>query len=582
MSHHADHVVSPSDSSGQILPQIHSRLSSLTSTLLTFKKEFFWVGVFSMLANVLTLSPTLYMLQIFDRVMISQSEITLIMLTLITAIFAATMAFAEWIRSRLLVRAGVRFDEQLNARIFAASFDANLEQSRDNANAFAALTRLRHFLTGNGIIAFFDLPWTPVYLFVLFAMHPLLGYFGIAFTLLLTVVALVSSQLTSKRMEYAVSAETETNTYLADKLRNTEVIEAMGMLRSLKRRWLSLYLNHARAHWYAQDRAGLAAAFSKFMQYTQQSLVLALGAWLAIRGELSLGAMIASNVLMGNALRPIGILVATWKEFVQARQAYKDIGSLLDKYPDRGQLHESGKVHGQISLYQLSAFAPQRDKPILDNLNARFEAGEVIGIVGNSGAGKSTLARCLVGIWPSTSGKVLIDGVDIRHWSRDPNGLRIGYMPQDIELIDGTIAENLCCFGKIDSAAILDAAKRADVHDMILRLPAGYDTPIGQAGKLLSGGQRQRLALARAIYGSPDLVVLDEPNANLDDAGEAALIKAIRDLKNFGKTVFIVLHQRNLLALADRVVVMSEGQIARLGKLDINGTSGQLVQAHPV
>jgi ATP-binding cassette subfamily C exporter for protease/lipase len=568
-------------SSAQMPPLPPAKSSSLTKSLMAFKKEFFWVGVFSMVANLLTLSPTLYMLQIFDRVMLSQSDLTLIMLTLIITIFVATMAFAEWIRSRLLVRAGVRFDEQLNTRIFLASFEANLEQSRENVNAFSALTRLRQFLTGNGIIAFFDLPWTPVYLGVLFAMHPLLGWFGIGFTLVLGTFAFVSSKLTSKRLEKAVAAETETNTYLAGKLRNTEAVEAMGMLGSLKRRWLMLYRAHSHAHWLAQERAGQTAAFSKFLQYTQQSLVLALGAWLAIRGELSLGGMIASNVLMGNALRPIGILVATWKEFAQARQSYRDIGTLLDKYPDRGRLHEADRVYGQIVLHQLSAFSPQREKTILDNISARFEPGETIGIVGPSGAGKSTLARCLIGIWPTTSGKVLLDGVDIRDWSREALGPHIGYLPQDIELFDGTVAENICRFGTTDSEAILDAAKRADIHDMILRLPAGYDTPIGQAGKLLSGGQRQRLALARAIYGSPDLVVLDEPNANLDDVGEAALARAIRDLKEAGKTVFMVLHQRNLLSLADRVIVMSEGQIERLGKLDINGTSGQLAQAHP-
>ena len=562
-----------------MLSPLHGRRPSLTRSLLAFKKEFFWVGVFSLVANILTLSPTLYMLQIFDRVMLSQSDLTLIMLTLIIAIFVATMAFAEWIRSRLLVRAGVRFDEELNTRIFLASFEANLEQSRENTNAFSALTRLRQFLTGNGIIAFFDLPWTPVYLAVLFAMHPLLGWFGIGFTLILATFAFISSQMTSKRLEQAVSAETETNAYLGGKLRNTEVIEAMGMLGSLKRRWHLLYRNHANAHWRAQERAGQTAAFSKFLQYTQQSLVLALGAWLAIRGELSLGAMIASNVLMGNALRPIGVLVATWKEFAQARQSYRDIGALLEKYPDRGRLHESSEVHGEIILKGLSAHAAQREKPILDNIDVHFEAGETIGIVGSSGAGKSTLARCLIGIWPSTTGKVLLDGVDIRDWSREALGPHIGYMPQDIELFDGTVAENICRFGEMDSEAILDAAKRADVHEMILRLPAGYDTPIGQAGKLLSGGQRQRLALARAIYGSPDLVVLDEPNANLDDVGEAALARVIRDLKEAGKTVFMVLHQRNLLSLADRVVVMADGQIARFGKLDISGTSGQLVQA---
>jgi ATP-binding cassette subfamily C exporter for protease/lipase len=564
------------------LTPVYQPKPSLTRSLLAFKKEFLWVGIFSLIANILTLSPTLYMLQIFDRVMLSQSDITLVTLTLIIAVFVGVMAFAEWVRSRLLVRAGVRFDEQLNTRIFLASFEAHLEQSHgDIANSFSALTRLRQFLTGNGIIALFDLPWMPVYLAVLFAMHPLLGWFGIGFTIVLGIFAFISSKLTSKRLERATSAENETNSYLAGKLRNAEVVEALGMLNNLKRRWLMLYRTHAYAHWQAQERAGQTAAFSKFLQYTQQSMVLALGAWLAIRGEISLGAMIASNVLMGNALRPIGILVATWKEFIQAKQSYRDINALLEKYPERAIGHQAGEVYGQLTLEGLSAYARQREKPILDHIDARFEAGEVIGIVGPSGAGKSTLARCLIGIWPSTSGKVLLDGVEIHAWSAEALGPHIGYLPQDIELFDGTVAENICRFGDLDSDAILDAAKRADIHDMILRLPMGYDTPIGQAGKLLSGGQRQRLALARAIYGSPDLIILDEPNANLDDVGEAALARAIRDLKAAGKTIFMVLHQRNLLALADRVIVMENGHIARSGKLDISGTSGQVAQARP-
>ncbi len=561
----------------------HAPLPSLTRMLLAFRKELLWVGAFSLVANLLTLAPTLYMLQLFDRVMLSQSEVTLVALTLLTALFVAVMAFAEWIRARLLVRAGVRFDEQLNTRIFRANFEANLEQSRgDNVNTFASLTRLRQFLTGNGIIAMFDMPWTPIYLAVLYAMHPLLGLFGLGFTVFLALLAFVNNRLTSKKLERATTAEGDTSSYLAGKLRNAEVVEALGMLGNLKRRWLLLYREHANVQWQAQARASKTAALTKFVQYSQQSLILALGAWLAIRGELTLGAMIASNVLMGNALRPIAVLVSAWKEFGQAKQAYRDVSALLDKYPERSPSHTAGQVRGQLTVRQLSATAPQRKAPILDKIDIRFEAGEVIGIVGPSGAGKSTLARCLIGIWPHISGQVLLDGVDLRDWSRDELGPHIGYLPQDIELFDGSVAENICRFAEVDSEAVIDAAKRADIHEMILRLPQGYDTPVGQAGRLLSGGQRQRLALARAIYGSPDLVVLDEPNANLDDVGEAALARAIGELKAAGKTVFMVLHQRNLLALADRVVVMADGRIAQFGKIDIGGTSGQIAQAGAV
>jgi ATP-binding cassette subfamily C exporter for protease/lipase len=550
-------------------------MPSLSQSLLTFRGEFLWVGVFSLVANLLTLSPTLYMLQVFDRVMLSQSELTLVSLTMIITIFIAVMAFAEWVRSRTLVRAGVRLDEQLNTRIFLANFQANLEQARaDDANTFAGLTRLRQFLTGNGIIALFDLPWTLIYLAVLFAMHPLLGWFGILFSLLLGAHALLTHNLTSRQLADATKAESKTIAYLTGKLRNAEIVDALGMLGNLKRRWLMLHTAQVQAQWLSQDRAGIAAASSKFLQYSQQSLILALGAWLAIRGELSAGAMVASNVLMGNALRPIGILVATWKEFIQARQSYEDIGALLDKYPEKKSSGDAvDKINGQITLRQLSAYAAQRERPILDRIDLRIEAGEVIGIVGPSGAGKSTLARCLIGIWPRTSGQLLLDEIDIRQWSRDAIGPRIGYLPQDIELFDGTVAENICRFGTVDSTAIIEAAKRADIHDMILRLPMGYDTPVGQAGKLLSGGQRQRLALARAIYGWPDLIVLDEPNANLDEAGEIALAAVIRQLRSDHKTVLMVLHQPKLLALADRVLVMAEGRVARFGRLDNSGAN---------
>lgn len=553
--------------------------SPVARSLFAFRKEFLWVGGFSLVANLLTLSPTLYMLQIFDRVMQSRSELTLIALTLLIAAFIAVMAFAEWIRARLLVRAGVRFDEQLNTQIFRASFDAKLDQSRsDVTQTFGSLTRLRQFLTGNGIIAFFDLPWTPIYLAVLFLMHPLLGWFGIGFTLILALLTFSNHYASTQRTLQATKSESEATSWLSSKLRNAEVAEALGMVGNLKRRWLALYRKQIELHAAAQARASQTQAFSKFVQYSQQSLILALGAWLAIHDQISIGAMIASNILMANALRPLGILVTTWKEFIQARQALAELGTLLATYPARHDVHTADIVQGQITLQNLGASATQRELPILNELDLRVESGEVIGIIGPSGAGKSTLARCIVGIWPHTSGSVLLDGVDIRDWSRDILGPHIGFMPQDIELFDGTVADNICRFSEVDSERIIAAAKQADIHDMILRLSMGYDTPIGQAGRLLSGGQRQRLALARAIYGMPALVVLDEPNANLDDAGEAALAAAISALKQAGKTVFMVLHQHRLLALADRVVAMADGRITHVGKVETQAPTAQIAR----
>jgi ATP-binding cassette subfamily C exporter for protease/lipase len=317
----------------------------------------------------------------------------------------------------------------------------------------------------------------------------------------------------------------------------------------------------------AQKMAQRVLAFVKFVQYSQQSIILAVGAWLVIRGELSMGTMVASNALMSNALRPISSLVGTWKQFVDARQAYGRLEYLLAEHPEREAGHAAEQVSGQVTLSGLVATAANRPQPILKGLNASFVAGEVVAIVGPSGAGKSTLARCLIGIWPQTEGQVLLDGHPVQEWSREELGMHIGYLPQDIELFDGTLAENIGRFGEVDPEKVIVATKCTGIHEMILRLPKGYDTPVGQVGGLLSGGQRQRVGLARAIYGNPALLVLDEPNANLDEAGLEALVRMIKALKNLGTTIFMVVHQRNLLSVADRVLVLEDGAISQLGQL---------------
>lgn len=544
----------------------------------SFRTEILWVAIFSLIANLLTLAPTLYMLQVFDRVMQSQNEFTLMALTLILVLFLGVMAFAEFIRSRLLVRAGMRFDEMISPRLFVAGFDAQLAQPDTRGlQAFSELTRLRQFVTGSGVIAMFDLPWSIIYVGVLFIMHPLLGWAALAFTVFLGLVAWFNHQVSTACIDAATERDTAAHSWLAGKLRNAEVVEAMGMLGNFRQQWRERHRTLVKAQTLAQRRQTSTASLAKFIQYAQQALILSIGAWLVIRGELGIGAMIASNLLMGNALRPIGSLVKTWKEFVHARHAAHQVNQLLATHEMPSATHVAEKIEGKISLHKLTAFRPagsgQQREPILNELDIEFNTGEVIAIVGPSGAGKSTLLRCLLGIWPDTEGSVRLDGIDIKSWSREPLGKRIGYLPQDIELFEGTIAENICRFETrdrgLDADAIVQAAKRADVHPMILRLPRGYDTPIGVAGQLLSAGQRQRLALARALYGSPDIVVLDEPNANLDDAGELALGNAIRAMRAEGKTVFMVLHQRSLLALADRVLAMAEGRITTYGKIEL-------------
>jgi len=538
--------------------------SALGRTLYSFRREFIWVAVFGFFANLLLLTPTLYMMQVFDRVMASGSEYTLAALTLFMVVFFGVMAFAEWARSRLLVRAGARFDQALNAQVFNASFETSLNgNSRNQLQAFNDLTNLRQFLTGNGIFALVDMPWTFVYIGVLFLMHPWLGWASILFAIVMLAIAIIGNRLNAKHFERVQDGQMESMAYLQSKLRNAETVEALGMLGNLRRHWLAIQERLGHTLHGAHESAHRLQATTKFVQYAQQSLMLALGALLAIDGQISAGAMIACNALMGNALRPISMVVQTWKQFVDMRQSYGRLEKLLETNPPREATHVGDEVAGQVSLRQLVATAPGREAPILKGLDLDFKAGEVVAIIGPSGAGKSTLARCIVGIWPDVSGQVLLDGHPISEWSREALGPHIGYLPQDIELFDGTIAENIGRFGEVSPDLVIQAATRTGIHDMILRLPKGYDTPMGEAGGMLSGGQRQRIGLARAILGDPALVVLDEPNANLDDVGEAALVRTVRELKARGKTVFMIVHQQHLLAAADRVLVLENGQVSR-------------------
>lgn len=558
------------------------RRKGLLDALFEFRRELAWVGVFSFFANVMMLTPTLYMLQVFDRVLLSGSQLTLLGLTLLMVMFFVVMGFAEWLRSRLLVRAGARFDEALNRRVFDAAFDASLGQTRSApGQAFADLTALRQFLSGPGPLAFFDLPWTLIYIGVLYLMHPWLGHAAVLVAIVMLIVAYIGHRSTAPRHETAQKAVADSNRFVTSKLRNAETVEALGMLGHLRRLWLGKHETETALQARAFDGGQRLQAVTKFLQYSQQSGVLALGALLAIDGHIGVGAMIAANALSGNAVRPLSTLMSVWKQFIDARQAYGQLSELLDEHTQRADGEPMPRPAGQISLRGLSATAPGRQQPILDQLDLDFVAGEVVAIVGPSGAGKSTLARCLVGVWPTRSGSVLIDGKDIADWPRDSLGPHIGYLPQDIEMFDGTISENIARCGEIDPERVIEAGTRTGVHDMVLRFPKGYDTPMGEAGSLLSGGQSQRIGLARALYGSPAIVVLDEPNASLDDAGEAALLRTVRDLKATGTTVFMVVHQRHLLAAADRVLVLEAGRVKTFARLQVQPAPKDATLAAP-
>ncbi|MDD2811442.1 type I secretion system permease/ATPase [Rhodoferax sp.] len=543
--------------------------SELTSTLWAFRREFFIVGAFSMIANVLMLTPTLYMLQVYDRVLTSQSELTLIAMSLLTLFLFAVMAFAEWMRSRLLVSTGVRLDEQLSTQVFNASFEAHLSQSGASpSRAFGDLIQIRQFLTGNGIFAFFDAPWTPIYMAVLFFLHPMLGVLGIVFALIQAALAWFGHRHTLAPSEAATKAGADASTFLQGKLRNAEVLESMGMVHNLRDRWAARHQIHLSTSGDAQQLQHRIMAVSKFIRYTQQSLSLGAGALLVIDGQLTPGGMIAANVLMTRALAPIDMMVGSWRQFIGMRFAFARLEQMLIDYPERDPALKRVAPTGAVTLQDVFATAPGRADPILKNINLSVPAGTVTAVLGPSGSGKSTLARVLMGIWPDRAGTVLLDQLPIEGWNRVELGPYLGYLPQDIELFEGSIAENIARFGEVDPAKVIEAAQSAGLHDMILRFPKGYDTPIGEAGNLLSGGQRQRIGLARAVYGNPQLVVLDEPNANLDDAGEAALFKTIAQLKAKGSTVFLITHRPGAISVADRLLILRDGQVVANGPRD--------------
>ncbi|NMM78531.1 type I secretion system permease/ATPase [Acidovorax sp. SRB_24] len=536
--------------------------SELTRALWVFRRELAMVGAFSMVANLLLLTPTLYMLQVFDRVMLSRSEATLLALSLLALFFYLVGAFSEWMRSRVLVHAGLHMDAVLSTRVFNASFDAQLQEpGTQPAKAFSDLLQLRQFVTGQGALALFDAPWTPIYLAVLFMLHPMLGWVSIGFALVQLALVWFGHRQTVAPALAAQQAAGEASAYLQGKLRSVDVLEPMGMVHNLRPHWQARHAAALAAAAHSQEVTHRITAWSKFIRYSQQSLALAAGAVLVIDGQLSAGSMIAANVLMTRTLAPIDMLVGAWRGFAVARAAFARLEALLEGHPERDPALSRTAPEGAVRLADVVATAPGRAQPILKGVSLAVQPGSVTVVLGPSGSGKSTLARCLIGIWPLAGGEVLLDERPISGWSRDALGPYIGYLPQDVELFDGTIAENIARFGKVDSAQVIAAAEQTGLHQMILRFPKGYDTPIGDVGGFLSGGQRQRIGLARAVYGAPRLVVLDEPNANLDDEGEAALLSAVRALRAQGTAVVLVTHRPGALEVADRVVVMRDGQV---------------------
>lgn len=544
----------------------HQPGALLWAALAEFKSTLISVGCFTALINVLMLVPSIYMLQVYDRVLTSQNPTTLWMLTLMVVGFFFYMGVLEAVRSFIVIRVGYRLEQRFNLTLYRAAFERNLRQGDGAAaQALTDMTQVRQFVTGPALFAFFDAPWFPVYLAVIFLFNVWLGVLASAGALLLVLLAVLNERLTQRPLAEASGLQQQSSSLAASQLLNAESIQAMGMLGVLRQRWFALHSRFLTLQNQASDTSAVITATSKALRLCLQSLVLGLGALLVIEGQMTPGMMIAGSILMGRVLAPIDQLIAVWKQWSGAQLAYRRLDALLREHPEPPAPMPLPTPLGQLTVEQVSAGPPGRQQATLQQVSFALAPGEVLGVLGASGSGKSTLARLLVGVWQPLAGHVRLDGAELRQWDREALGPHIGYLPQSIELLRGSIAENIARFGELDGLKVVEAARLAGVHELILRLPHGYDTRLGEGGADLSGGQKQRIALARALYGHPCLVVLDEPNSNLDSLGEAALANALVQLKALGRSVVLVTHRSAALGQADKLLVMNEGRMQVFG-----------------
>jgi len=541
----------------------------LEKALKDTKRGFFYVGIFSLFINMLMLVPSLYMLQVYDRVMASRSLETLVLLTIIVAVLFATMGILQTIRSRILVRIGNKIDLDLNSHLFDVVFYlARLAPGKASTQPMTDLTKIRQFMTGQGVFAFFDAPWFPIYLFVMYMFSPWLALFAVFSALVIFSITIVNDQTTKRGLAEANKANTQALNYINRNIMNAEIVQAMGMNKDIKNRWLKKHYSFLNAQSTASDVAGKWTNLSRTLRQFLQSLTYGLGAFLAILGLISPGMIIAGAVLLGRALAPLDLLTSSWKGFADTREAYKRLNALLKKIPEIPESMQLPAPEGNLKLENVVVLAPITQVPILRGINMEINAGDVVGVIGPSASGKSTLARALLGVWPLSNGKVRLDGADIHRWNNIDLGPYIGYLPQDIELFEGSISENISRFGDLDPKEVVEAAKTAGVHEMILRLPQGYDTMVGPGGTTLSGGQRQRVGLARALYRKPKIIVLDEPNSNLDEEGDRALLNAILTMKINKSTVILITHKLSVLGAVDKIAVLAQGSLSMYGKSD--------------
>jgi ATP-binding cassette subfamily C protein len=552
------------------LPSATGVQSRLMNGIRETRPIFLTAIVFSFFINLLMFVSPLYMLQIYDRVVSSRSETTLIALTVLAGALLMIYALLEGLRARILVRAGLLFDAKIAGPVFEAIHQGNVRMpSGGHVQCLRDMDVVREFLTGSGLLALCDAPWFPIFVVACFILNPWFGVIALLGSLATLALTALNEAMTKKHLNAATLANARASQSANAVFRNTEVLQAMGMVENLKKIWLDQHDSVLAAQAWASDRSGAIVAFTKFFRMFLQTIILGTGAHLVIAREISPGAIVAGSILVGRALQPIELAVGNWKGFIAARSAYERLHKLFSIAGNGSPRMSLPKPDGALVVTEVVAAAPGRPQaPILKGVSFAVAPGEIVAVVGPSGAGKSSLARVLVGVWLDLRGSVRLGGDDLSHWNPQELGVHIGYLPQDVELFDGTIAQNISRFQDYVPEKVIEAASLAGCHELIQQMPEGYNTQIGEGGHVLSGGQKQRVALARALYGAPSLVVLDEPNANLDPAGEEALLRALQKIRQLGAIVVIITHKVNVLTAVDKILVLANGLVQAFGQRD--------------
>ena len=552
-------------------PSIARYASPLAAALADCRRAFWGVALFSAIVNLLMLAGPIYMLQVYDRVLASRNVPTLVALTVFLVGAYAFQGILDLIRSRIVVRGAALLDQRLGDTVHRSviALGARGGSAAQAHQPIRDLDQIRSFLTGTGPIAIVDLPWMPFFLAICFLIHPWIGYLSLAGAIVLMVLT-IQTERASRGLSKAVNESGGMRTAMAEAgRRNVASVMSMGMIGALATRWAKVNDRHVDAVGRSSDVVNSYGSITKVLRMLMQSAILGLGAYLVIKQEMSAGAMIAASIMMGRALAPIEVAIANWRGFVAARDSIRRLSETLARMPAERGLTDLPKPIDSLSVEGVTVAAPGGKTAILTNVQFRLAAGEVLGVIGPNGSGKSSLSRVLLGIWPAARGSVRLDNAALEQWDQDALGRHLGYMSQMVELFPGTVAENIARMApEPDSEAVLRAAQAAGAHDMILRLPGGYDSVIGDGGEGLSIGQQQRIAIARALYGDPFLVLLDEPSASLDGEGEAALQNAIKQLKLRRAIVVVVVHRRSALALCDKVLVLLNGQQRDFGPRD--------------